>query len=108
MTATGRKPRRDLTPADVTQRFRSFRGGRMEAWQYKSRDGIWRYDRIEDTGTPWQVVHLPTGIGADYYGNISAARAATADGSALACVERVQAHERGEHKAERNPACIMC
>jgi len=49
MTATARRHRRELTPADVTKRFPSFRSGRMEAWQAESRDGVWRYGRIE----PW-------------------------------------------------------
>ena len=108
-TATGaRKPRRELTPADVTQRFPSFSGRRVEAWQAVSRDGVWRYDRLEIAGTPWMAVHLPTGTEGDWYGTLTAARAATADGSALASVERRLAHERGEHKNERDSYCGRC
>jgi hypothetical protein len=108
MTAS-RKPRRTLTPVDPdkTKRFRSFTSGRVEDWELTSRDGVWLFERLEVTGTPWQVTHLPTRTQGDYYGNKTAARAATADGSALACVERVISHQRGEH-AERNPSCIMC
>lgn len=96
-----RRPRRTLTPADVTRRYRSFSGGRLEAWEARSRDGAWAYRRIEISGTPWEIEHLPTGTEGGWYGTLTAARAATADGSALAYAERVQAHERGEHKAER-------
>ena len=109
MTATRtRRPRRVLTPADVTARFPSFRSGRREAWSAASRDGVWTYERIEDTGTPWDVTHIPTGISAGWYGTLTAARAATADGSALAAVERAQAHERGEHEAGRDIRCVRC
>ena len=96
------KPRRELTPADVTRRYPSFRSGRTENWEARSRDGVWMYRRLEISGTPWEVEHVPTGTTGNWYGTYTAARAATADGSALACVERIQAHERGEHKAERD------
>jgi hypothetical protein len=106
MTAT--KTRRELTPADVTKRFPAFRSGRLEAWQAASRDGIWRYDRLEIAGTPWVAVHLPSGTEGNWYGTLGAARAATADGSALAYVERLLAHDRGEHKDERVATCGRC
>jgi hypothetical protein len=102
------KRQRTLTPADVTQRFPAFRSGRLEAWQAASRDGIWRYDRLEISGTPWMVVHLPSGTEGDWYGTLTAARAATADGSALAGVERRLAHDRGEHAAARDSWCGRC
>jgi len=108
---TGRRttrPRRVLTPANVTARFPSFRSGRLENWAAASRDGVWKYERLEISGTPWAVIHVPTGTEGNWYGTLAAARAATADGSALEYVERVQAHERGEHKAERNPFCGRC
>ena len=82
------KTRRELTPADVTKELPAFRSGRLEAWQAASRDGIWRYDRLEIAGTPWVAVHLPSGTEGNWYGTLTAARAATADGSALAFVER--------------------
>jgi hypothetical protein len=109
MTATKtRKPRRILTPVDITARFPSFRSGRLENWSAKSRDGVWKYERIEDTGTPWSVVHVPSGIEGHWHGTLTAAREATANGSALEYVERIQAHERGEHKAERDVFCGRC
>lgn len=102
------RTRRTLTPVDITARFPSFNGGRLETWSAVSRDGAWKYERIEDAGTPWAVVHVPTGIGADWYGTLTAAREATANGAALAAVERTQAHERGEHKETRDTFCVRC
>jgi hypothetical protein len=106
--ARSRRPRRELTPADVTQRMPPFGGGRPQAWQARSRDGIWRYDRLEISGTPWLVVHLPTSTEGSWHGTLSAARQATADGSALEYVERLLAHGRGEHADERDPYCGRC
>jgi hypothetical protein len=102
-----RKPRRELTPVNVTARFPSFRAGRLENWAAESRDGVWKYERMEDTGTLWAVLHVPTGTEGNWYGTLTAAREATADGSALAYVERLLAHERGEH-AERDTFCGRC
>lgn len=108
-TATrARRPRRTLTPVTITSRYPSFSGRRVEAWSATSKDGVWTYERIEDTGTPWEATHVPTGIVSGWYGTLGAARAATADGSALAAVERVQAHDRGEHEAQRDPRCTRC
>ena len=102
MTAVkARRPRRTLTPVTVTKRFRSFRSGRLETGKAAPVTAC-GYDRMEISGTPWDASHLPAGIAGGLYGTLSAARAATADGSALAYVERIQAHERGEHKAERD------
>jgi hypothetical protein len=102
------KPRRTLTPVDITARYPSFRGRRVETWAAASKDGTWTYERLEISGTPWSVTHVPTGLEADWYGTLTAAREATANGSALACVERLQAHDRGEHKAERDTRCLRC
>lgn len=110
MTTTARSPktRRILTPADVTRSFPAFRSGRREAWEAKSRDGVWAYQRLEISGTPWEVRHLPSRTAGDWYGTLTAARAATADGSALAFVERILAHERGEHDGNRDVRCGRC
>ena len=103
-----RRPRRDLTPVDITARYPSFRSGQLQSWSAKSRDGVWDYERMEDVGTLWDVTHLPTGLPAGFYGTLGAAREATANGSALAYVETIQAHERGEHEAERQIRCGRC
>jgi hypothetical protein len=107
MTVATRKPRRILTPVDITARFPSFRSGRLENWSAKSRDGVWTFERLEISGSPWEPTHVPTGVAADWYGTLTAAREATANGVALASVERQLAHQRGEH-AERNPRCVKC
>ena len=108
MTATKtRKPRRVLTPVTITARFPSF-SGRLENWSAVSADGTWKYERLEISGTPWSVLHVPSGIESHWYGTLAAAREGTADGNALACVELIQAHERGEHKADRDPRCGRC
>lgn len=102
------KPRRILTPVTVTRRLPSFRSGRIENWAAVSADGVWKYERLELAGTPWQVEHAPTGILGDWHGTLTAARAATADGSALGAVERIQAHGRGEHDGQRDSRCLKC
>lgn len=96
--------RRVLTPVKTTAKYPSFRSGRVEAWAAISADGQWKYDRIEDTGTPWEVTHLPTGKPVPtWYSSLPNARAATADGSARNLMVRECKHpddERG-HKTER-------
>lgn len=74
--------RRVLTPVEVTERYPSFGTGRLETWAAVSKDGLWKYDRIEDTGTPWSVCYVPTN---EYVimSSLPKAQAATADGSAL-------------------------
>ena len=98
---------RTMTPVNITQRYPNWRGTRLENWAAESVDGEWKYERIEDTGTPWDVVHVPSGLSAGWWSSLPKARAATADGTAMAAVERLQAHDRGEH-AERVPMCGRC
>jgi hypothetical protein len=33
---------------------------RRECWAATSSDGVWHAERIEDVGTPWVLMHLPT------------------------------------------------
>jgi hypothetical protein len=110
MTATTRapKPRRTLTPVDITASSPAFRSGRTEARAAKSLDGVWAYLRIEIGGTPWEVQHLPSGTAGDWYGTLDDARAATADGSALEFVECILAHGRGGHAEQRDAGCPRC
>lgn len=100
--------RRVLTPVDITARFRSFSSGRLENWGARSRDGEWAYARLEISGTPWEVTHVSSGADAGWYGSLTAARAATADGTAMAAVERWLDHEGGSHILTRNPFCERC
>ena len=85
MTST-RTPRK-LTPVTVTGRHPAFRSGRSEIWSAVSTDGDYTYNRIEDTGTPWAVEHVPTGTDCGLFSSLPKARRATADGSALAAVK---------------------
>jgi hypothetical protein len=105
---TAARPRRTLTPVTITSRYPSFNGGRLENWSAVSADGVWKFERMEMSGTPWTVEHVPSEIEAGWYGSLPAARAATADGSALASVERIQAHQRGEHDGQRDMRCLRC
>jgi hypothetical protein len=102
------KPRRTLTPIAGITRYPSLRSGRLEAWSAVSADGDWKYERLEEAGTPWAVEYVPTGTLGDWYGTLDAAREATADGSALLFVEQIQAHERGEHAVQRETSCGRC
>ena len=102
------RTRRTLTPVTVTRRCRTFRSGRLENWEAVSDDGIWAYHRLEISGTPWAAEHIPSGIEADWYSTLPDARAATADGTALAAVERILAHRRGAHRDERDIQCREC
>jgi hypothetical protein len=111
MTATTRtpKPRRTLTPVTRITRYPSLRSGRMEAWSAVSDDGVWKFERLEMTGSPWSMQHTPSGIEVGTWaGTLSEAREMTANGSALADVELQTAHQRGEHDAKRDPGCVRC
>jgi len=77
-----------LTPVEITEQHPSFRTGRTEAWAAVSKDGEYAFTRVEDTGTPWTVEHLPTGTDCGLFSSLPKARRATADGSALASAER--------------------
>lgn len=54
--------RRLLAPLDAacTRKGPSFRTGRLEVWSAVTADGLWLFERTEDTGTPWRITHLPT------------------------------------------------
>lgn len=69
-----------MTAIEITAKFRSIRTGRMETWAVRSTDGVWTYERDEDTGTLWAVTHVPTGRWT-YYPSLPKARKDTADGS---------------------------
>lgn len=66
-----------LDPAH-TQRRPLIRGGSPQIWQALSADGMWRYERVDDTGTPWMVTHLPTGATMSF-GTLPDARRWTGD-----------------------------
>jgi hypothetical protein len=66
-------------------------------------------DHADLPGTPWAVIHRPTGIVVDgFVSTLTDCRAYVASGQALADLGRIQAHNRGEHNGQRDPACPKC
>jgi|GEM_PF-1449331 len=55
---------------------------RKEITFARSADGRWEYHRTEETGTPWEIVYLPTGQMLQA-GSLASARRWTASGGAL-------------------------
>jgi hypothetical protein len=113
--------------------------GRASTWGAVTKDHAWEFERVEDTGTTWSVIHRETRVVvASCMGTLSACRAYVSDGTAQADLERLQAHQHGEHagydrqcpecdqdraaaeqplrsaharrehRATRNPACPAC
>lgn len=101
-----------LAPIIKTQFARRVtRGGLTrspECWGAQTADGTWDLTREESSGTPWIVIHRETGIAVNMCGTLRACRAYVAAGHAGADLARLQAHDRGEHKAERDVRCGRC
>ena len=54
---------------------------RQECWSATTDDGVWQFERIEDVGTPWIVIHKASGLDVRmYYGNLKKCRVAVAQG----------------------------
>jgi hypothetical protein len=84
-----------LAPVDKT-RMLPTRGGGVQCWGARTKDGTWGMDRIEDTGTTWQVVHRATKtVVADFLGSLRQCRAYIASGEAQEDLEHIRAHEGG-------------
>lgn len=60
MDSTPRTTRVNVTKRYATTLFRHG-GARRECWEATSDDGVWSFQRLEERGTPWLLVHLPTG-----------------------------------------------
>lgn len=105
-----------LVPVVKTQFYpRITRSGltRPECWEARTEDDLWQFEREDSPGTPWLVYSLPR-IADDSYAlpvavlsSLRACRACVASGQAQADLDRLLAHERGEH-AERDPSCRRC
>src|SRR5262245_367561 len=87
---------------------------RRECWEATTTDGEWAFERIEDIGTPWIVVHQPRTPQAETvsasFGTLKAARQAVERGLEpwLPSVNRV-AHAAGEHAERPSPyGCPTC
>lgn len=82
---------------------------RPECWGARTADGIWVFDREDEPGTPWTVTHLPTRtVVCTYLGSLRQCRRYVAAGWAETDLGRLQAHERGEHKDQRDISCVKC
>lgn len=80
-----RRPMTGVVPLNQRDTFRApvSRPGadtRREGWSTVSVNGWWRYDRLDEQGTPWRVTFLPTGQYREAYPNLPAARRDTAGG----------------------------
>lgn len=80
----------------------------LECWAAETLDGQWELEREDSPGTPWLVIHKPTKEFVDLLGTLDACRAYVAAGHAQAALERIQAHNRGEHAAARDSWCVRC
>lgn len=92
----------------LPRRTRSGQTG-LECWAARTTDGIWKFERQETAGTPWAVIHAATGTVVDWYvGTLDDCRAYVASGAAEEDLERLQAHDRGEHEDQRDKECPKC
>lgn len=86
---------------------------RRECWEAITTDGEWAFERIEEPGTPWIVVHHPRTPQAEtvgaMFGTLKAARQAVERGNLEQWLPSVQAtaHARGEHTTD-NGICRAC
>lgn len=86
---------------------------RSECWGATTDDGLWAFERLEEPGTPWQVVHLPNTpqaeIATTWFGTLKSARQAVERGLDrwLPSVQHA-AHARGEHTTRDPYGCRMC
>ena len=86
---------------------------RKECWGARTADGLWLFDREDSPGTPWLVYRAPGTEGGEYggpvsmFGTLRGCRWYVASGNAQADLDRLLAHNRGEH-AERNRQCRKC
>lgn len=107
-------PKAALAPIVKTQMHRRFirRGTalteREECWAAETIDGVWKFGREDSPGTPWIIIHKASDETVHLTGNLRACRAYVAAGHAQRDLERLQAHERGEHDAGRDSRCVRC
>jgi hypothetical protein len=81
---------------------------RSECWGARTTDGVWDFEREESPGTPWVVIHRETRETVHLCGTLRGCRWFVAAGHAQAALERQQAHERGQHAAQRDSWCVKC
>jgi hypothetical protein len=80
--------------AVVKTRMLRTRAG-VQCWGAETPDGEWGMDRMEDTGTSWEVTHKPTRTAVcDYLGSLRQCRTYVGSGEALEDLKRIQAEDR--------------
>lgn len=79
-----------------------------ECWGAETTDGAWEFEREDSPGTPWLIYHTATKTLVDQQGTLRLCRWYVAAGHAQTQLELLQAHDRGEHAAERVPQCRRC
>lgn len=80
-----------LTPLGRVIKAGNLRTGRREIWGAITADDVWAMERIEDTGTPWILIHQPTRIEVGTYGTLRSCREAITMGWAWHSLRRVLA-----------------
>ena len=87
---------------------------RRECWGATTTDGEWGFERIEEPGTPWIVVHYPRTPQAEtfsgLFGTLKAARIAVQRCGIEALMPSAlrAAHARGEHEYPSPYSCPTC
>jgi hypothetical protein len=88
---------------------------RRECWEATTVDGEWAFERIEEPGTPWIIVHHPRTPQAEtvagFFGTLKAARIAVQRCGIERWLPSVQlaAHANGEHDQVDSPyGCRAC
>lgn len=71
-----------------TTKARAFRSGRREVWAAVTVDGEWAFHRLEMTGTPWTVTHVPSMSEVAWLGTLKACRQYVTQGLAAADLEK--------------------
>lgn len=79
-----------------------------ECWGARTEDGVWTFERLDEPGTPWAIIHTATRIDVDWTTSLKRCREYVAKGWAAERLELIQAHDRGEHASQREPRCGRC
>ena len=85
-----------------------------ECWAAQTTDGLWDFEREDSPGTPWLAYHWPSLADGSYplpvtmLSTLRQCRIQAASGTLDRELARLQAHEGGEHEAQREPRCRKC
>ena len=95
----------------TTLRARTGQPLRRECWEAHTTDGEWAFERIEDVGTPWILVHHPRTPDAEtcvnLFGTLRAARVAVEKGWVRLPSQLAADHAVGKHQ-HREFGCQPC